>query len=790
MPLPQKRSSPLIPTCFWLLGIALAFIPFWKQWVVQSIGFSLRQGSGNFGVNSLVGVALLILASLLWGSLGKWLGWLTARSSTFKKISFGILLAMLAWLITGAVMPQGDPYALPSDDSVPWVGKNHVTGQLLLLGVGFITALIGTWRYGGFSNTLPNALSRLTEKRDWNFFFYALLLVLLLTHNALVLNHSKEVSGAIFWSAFLGRIGTQIAFIGIIILLIRLIQAAGPTFLKWGVWILAGIIPALVIGDSQILLYWNRSLFSFFNALTDSGEFDVARELRAGGIKASSLFAYFVFVGGMAFSSAIALLLRHWSKKRGFKISTLSIFLIALGGLIFATAEQAIGKAWKPVAIWKEERKLFDIHLSPVGPPFGLAEFEVTFHKLELGDINPPIKIEDLPDIHIIMVETYRKDFMTEEFAPNLIEFQRDHAQEIEKTYSASNGTHLSWYSFFHSQLPVFWRKASLELEDENYRGSEPLNALKGLSYELQIRAGCELDYKAMGPQNFGKRNSLADFLRQSGEEADFEDMNLPERDRFNMMDALSEATKPASPHRIYFIGLESQHYNYYWHNDFDPPRKEYDSPIVLSTSPTSDEIQRAKNRFINSVACTDELIGEYLDGLKAAGKFDSSIIIITGDHGEEFQERGGWFHTSSLEAEQTEVPLLIKWPKSSGRGPAQSAASHLDVIPSLLAHFSVPPETLKTSFAGASLLSPLGSRTIIRATAYPGNSGECLLLSRDGYEAAFHWSRYWEADDPEEMTLLRFDGPDGPLAFESPEDYRAALEKTFPDLERYLLLK
>jgi len=452
-------------------------------------------------------------------------------------------------------------------------------------------------------------------------------------------------------------------------------------------------------------------------------------------------------------------------------------------------AEQGIGKNWKGLSAWKREHQLFDVHLAGVQPPFGFGEFSVKFIDRQLEELPAVESKNDFPNIHIIMVETFRADVINESLTPSLYAFREQESQKFQKTYSVSNGTHLSWFSFFQSRLPVFWQDGMDELAEGDYQGALPLRMLKEMGYDLQVRVGCELDYKAMGPLNFGEDLLLTDTLRQSVADTEFGGFSYPKKDQSNVdavIDAISEVSGPT----IFFTGLESPHYNYYWHENFDAPMKDFDDPPVLSQNPDENDVERVKNRYLNSIAWIDSLVARYLEKLKAQGQYDNSIIIVTGDHGEEFQERGGWFHTSSLKPEQTEVPLMIKWPERFGNGPPQRSVSHLDVLPSLLSYLGVDSKVVSQMCVGNSLLEVDESeKTVIRVTAYPGQSKECLLLTRAGYEASFYWSRYWEAKEPTKMILLSLKGPEGAILLKSPEDYHSHLLKRFPDLDQFFTL-
>ncbi len=62
-----------------------------------------------------------------------------------------------------------------------------------------------------------------------------------------------------------------------------------------------------------------------------------------------------------------------------------------------------------------------------------------------------------------------------------------------------------------------------------------------------------------------------------------------------------------------------------------------------------------------------DAMIGVFLERLKTAGLYDSSLIFAVGDHGEEFYDHGGFGHGRVLYEHTTRVPFIVKVP---GGGP------------------------------------------------------------------------------------------------------------------------
>ena len=69
------------------------------------------------------------------------------------------------------------------------------------------------------------------------------------------------------------------------------------------------------------------------------------------------------------------------------------------------------------------------------------------------------------------------------------------------------------------------------------------------------------------------------------------------------------------------------------------------------------------REMYAEEVRYADRWVGKLLEGLRAAGTYHNSLIVITADHGEELFDRGGLDHGHSMHEEVLSVPLLVKWP-------------------------------------------------------------------------------------------------------------------------------
>ncbi len=75
--------------------------------------------------------------------------------------------------------------------------------------------------------------------------------------------------------------------------------------------------------------------------------------------------------------------------------------------------------------------------------------------------------------------------------------------------------------------------------------------------------------------------------------------------------------------------------------------------------------LQNLKLQYKNEIEYLDKKIGEIISLLKYKKIYDKSLIIITADHGQAFNEHNEFFHGVFLYDELIRVPLIIKYPNS-----------------------------------------------------------------------------------------------------------------------------
>ncbi|HET9887875.1 MAG TPA: sulfatase [bacterium] len=112
------------------------------------------------------------------------------------------------------------------------------------------------------------------------------------------------------------------------------------------------------------------------------------------------------------------------------------------------------------------------------------------------------------------------------------------------------------------------------------------------------------------------------------------------------------------------------------------------------------DEIERL---YWGEVTVTDHAIGRVLRQLERWGIFEHTVVVVTGDHGEEFWEHGDYGHGHAMYDEIVRVPLLWSAPQIERGAIDARMARLIDVAPTLLALLGVTPSN---HFAGNALLA------------------------------------------------------------------------------------
>jgi arylsulfatase len=105
-------------------------------------------------------------------------------------------------------------------------------------------------------------------------------------------------------------------------------------------------------------------------------------------------------------------------------------------------------------------------------------------------------------------------------------------------------------------------------------------------------------------------------------------------------------------------------------------------------------EIARIRSLYNGEVFYADSLFGTLIERLEALGFMDSSVVLLTADHGEEFKERGGFQH-HRLTEENVHIPLIIYHPDVEEGARTDILTSNVDFFPTLLSVVGIQHEEI-----------------------------------------------------------------------------------------------
>lgn len=291
-----------------------------------------------------------------------------------------------------------------------------------------------------------------------------------------------------------------------------------------------------------------------------------------------------------------------------------------------------------------------------------------------------------------LVAESLRFDMLEPQIMPRLWAFSND-ALRLEKHYSGGNLTQMGVFSMFYGLYGNNWFPMHAAR-----RAPVLMDVLQQQNYQFSLNTSQRFTYPAFDKTIFANMRPQDMHALEAG---------APpwQRDAKNIDDILSfiDRRDPARPFMSYMF-FESTHAPYDFPQEAAIARPYLENFNYL-TADFGRDIRQIKNRYINAARHVDGQIGRVIDHLREKGLLDKTIVIVLGDHGEEFMERGRWGHSAEFNRYQTGTPGVIRVPGRKARVIA-GISSHLDIPATLMPLLGVknPPTDYSN---GYDLLAP-----------------------------------------------------------------------------------
>jgi membrane-anchored protein YejM (alkaline phosphatase superfamily) len=317
----------------------------------------------------------------------------------------------------------------------------------------------------------------------------------------------------------------------------------------------------------------------------------------------------------------------------------------------------------------------------------------------------PEVEFTKPYNIVWLVAESLRSDMLRSDYMPQTWEFSKK-AQKFDQHYSGGNGTRMGMFSQFYGLYGNYWFDFLFDL-----RPPMMMELVKNNGYDLMAYTSSRFSYPEFDHTIFAQfeEGQLQSYIEGEGWE----------RDRKNVTDMIDFVDKAKSPF-FSFMFFESAHANYYF------PEESVIAPDYLEdfnyiTVDVEKDIELIRNRYINAVHHLDSQIGRVLHALEEQGRLEDTVVIVTGDHGEEFMENGRWGHNSTFSQEQIRVPMLVYAP-DLGTGVHSEITSHLDMPATVLSLLGYHADPSLYSF-GQDLFSANYNRGYTVVSDWHGNA-------------------------------------------------------------------
>jgi uncharacterized protein len=296
------------------------------------------------------------------------------------------------------------------------------------------------------------------------------------------------------------------------------------------------------------------------------------------------------------------------------------------------------------------------------------------------------------PNIVILVVDSLRADMLSANIMPHTAAIA-EKSLRFNNHFSTGNSTRYGLFGLMYGLPGSYWNAMLIE-----EKGSLVFDISQSMHYQHFIYGSAKLTFPEFDRTVFSQlKNQLKNGAGNSSAE---KDADITQRLIQDI--AQADKTKPFfgfaffdSPHAFslpknyppLFEPMLSQ-VNYMALNN------EYDGTAFF-------------NRYKTTAHYVDSLIAQIYQELDRKKLLSNTIVIITSDHGQEFNEtkQNYWGHNGNFSQWQTKVPFVIYWPNRAAHS-TNTLSSHEDLVPTLLHNAFGCSTAIEKFSTGENLLS------------------------------------------------------------------------------------
>ena len=324
--------------------------------------------------------------------------------------------------------------------------------------------------------------------------------------------------------------------------------------------------------------------------------------------------------------------------------------------------------------------------------------------ELEGFELHYPLAVPTLdpagprPNVLVLVVDCLRSDLLNATNAPHMARWAESSLSFADHV-SGGNSTRYGIFSLLYGLYGSYWFPFLQER-----RSPVLLDVLGEAGYETGVFSSASMNYPEL-------RSTAWVRVQETVRDA----YGAPEawqRDELAAADLLAWLRQREQDEDPFFgfLLLDAPHQTYSHPPDatpFTPSAEELDYMAMTENGgPEPLELEKVRNRYLNAVHFADGVVGRVFEALESSPLLEDTVVVVTGDHGEEFWECGFFGHTSAYTREQVAVPFLLRGPGVEP-GIEDRPTSHLDLAPTLLEMMGADPGIRAGWTLGENLLDP-----------------------------------------------------------------------------------
>lgn len=254
-------------------------------------------------------------------------------------------------------------------------------------------------------------------------------------------------------------------------------------------------------------------------------------------------------------------------------------------------------------------------------------------------------------NVVIVAIDSLRSDVVTPEIMPNLTKIAKG-GISFQDHYSSGNATRSGIFGLFYGLPPSYWQAAL-----SSSTSPALMNGFIDAGYDIGVFSTATLKRPEFYSTVFSRVRPLRMGSEGSGGVIDRDIESI--KDFENWL-----SNRYINQKFMSFIFLDSVHAVAVPESEQLPYKNYWEDINHLELGPDFDPVPYF-NRYKNSAYGADILIGKILDILRDKNLLSNTVVVVTSDHGDEFNDSGlnYWGHNGNFSQAQIKIPLVMYWP-------------------------------------------------------------------------------------------------------------------------------